>query len=120
MMMMMLMRVRADDDDVQLEETISCVRFKRLVQFSNRPALTDLRISRRYSPSTPHASPHGAFSPGPFAAWKRQSKFTGGFFREIFQQVWSWVVEHGASCQGFGKCRATARRRRLCLVRRRN
>ncbi len=59
MMMMMMMRVRADDDDVQLEETISCVRFKRLVQFSNRPALTDLRISRRYSPSKPHASPHG-------------------------------------------------------------
>ncbi|CAM6024703.1 unnamed protein product [Sphagnum balticum] len=61
-MMIMMMRVRADDDDdVQLEETISCVRFKRLVQFSNRPALTDHRISRRYSPSTPHASPHGAF-----------------------------------------------------------
>lgn len=59
MMMMMMMRVRADDDDVQLEETISCVQFKRLVQFSNRPALTDLRISRRYSPSKPHASPHG-------------------------------------------------------------
>jgi hypothetical protein len=55
----------------------------------------------------------GDFSPGPFAAWKRQSEFTVGFFREIFQQVWSWVVEHEASCQGFGKCRATARRRRL-------
>jgi hypothetical protein len=62
----------------------------------------------------------GHFSPGPFAAWKRQSEFTVGFFREIFQQVWSWVVEHEASCQGFGKCRATARRSRLCLVRRRN
>jgi hypothetical protein len=64
----------------------------------------------------------GHFSPGPFAAWKRQSEFTAGFFREIFQQVWSWVVEHEASCQGPGKGRATARRRRrrLCLVRRRN
>jgi hypothetical protein len=54
----------------------------------------------------------GHFSPGPFAAWKRQSEFTGGFFREIFQQVWSWVAEHEPSCQGFGKGRATARRRR--------
>jgi hypothetical protein len=57
----------------------------------------------------------GHFSPGPFAAWKRQSEFTGGFFREIFQQVWSWVVEHEASCQGFGKGRATARRRKRRL-----
>ncbi|KAH8955193.1 hypothetical protein BDL97_08G121800 [Sphagnum fallax] len=82
MMMMMMMRVRADDDDVQLEETISCVQFKRLVQFSNRPALTDLRISRRYSPSKPHASPHGM-------------EKTKRVYRRIFQRDFSAGLELG-------------------------
>ncbi|CAK9235044.1 unnamed protein product [Sphagnum troendelagicum] len=91
MMMMMMMRVRADDDDVQLEETISCVRFKRLVQFSNRPALTDLRISRRYSPSKPHASPHGAFFSGTFCSMEKTKRV----YRRIFQRDFSAGLELG-------------------------
>ncbi|CAK9881841.1 unnamed protein product [Sphagnum jensenii] len=84
---MMMMMMRADDDDVQLEETISCVQFKRLVQFSNRPALTDLRISRRYSPS----KPHGAFFSGTFCSMEKTKRV----YRRIFQRDFSAGLELG-------------------------